>query len=437
MPNFLWGFSTNNSSDASGKIASTNALTPIPKLGPAGTQANNVSNKGSTAGNQQVNVVRDFYWTYSKPGDVSRSEVPKIILTERALRTNALISQLKYSLGDAINTAPAVVATLSQFSEDISLTQLIQKIGGTIGDYGGNAIAGGASAAGSFIANTGFGQGVAKAATSAGSAASQYVLGKTPGQYAADIAALANKIASDNNTTIANSPILKPYQNLYLTEPTGWVYILPYFDNNQATQGNQFSDSGSQAGSIGKLMGTVANIATDAAEIASAIASPTQVTYVERAKFYNYASDGGESITVEFPLINTGSVTYDDVVRNWQLLFLLVYQNRPGKTGLNVVEQPVIYQVEVPGVKFFPYCYITGIGIDFVGSRREMSINIPSNGTTVNNTSTSTTSNNSVTTIKTIIPDAYKVRITLQSMTANSKNFMQHMISNHNIIETA
>ena len=411
MPNFLWGFSTNNSSDASGKIASTNALTPIPKLGPAGTQANNVSNGGSTAGNQQVNVVRDFYWTHSKPGDVSRSEVPKIILTERALRTNALISQLKYSLGAAIDTAPAAVATLSQFSKDISLTQLIQKIPGA--NALGNNVASGASQAGTAIANSG------------------------PGQYAADLAAQANKVASDNNPTIANSPILKPYQNLYLTEPTGWVYILPYFDNNQATQGNQFSDSGSQAGSIGKLMGTAANIATDAAEIASAIASPTQVTYVERAKFYNYASDGGESITVEFPLINTGSVTYDDVVRNWQLLFLLVYQNRPGKTGLNVVEQPVIYQVEVPGVKFFPYCYITGIGIDFVGSRREMSINIPSNGTTVNNTSTSTTSNNSVTTIKTIIPDAYKVRITLQSMTANSKNFMQHMISNHNIIETA
>ena len=411
MPNFLWGFSTNNSSDASGEIASTNALTPIPKLGPAGTQANNVSNGGSTAGNQQVNVVRDFYWTYSKPGDVSRSEVPKIILTERALRTNALISQLKYSLGAAIDTAPAVVATLSQFSKDISLTQLIQKIPGA--NALGNNVASGASPAGAAIANSG------------------------PGQYAADLAAQANKVASDNNTTIANSPILKPYQNLYLTEPTGWVYILPYFDNNQATQGNQFSDSGSQAGSIGKLMGTAANIATDAAEIASAIASPTQVTYVERAKFYNYASDGGESITVEFPLINTGSVTYDDVVRNWQLLFLLVYQNRPGKTGLNVVEQPVIYQVEVPGVKFFPYCYITSIGIEFVGSRREMSINIPSNGTTVNNTSTSTTSNNSVTTIKTIIPDAYKVRISLQSMTANSKNFMQHMISNHNIIETA
>ena len=141
MPNFLWGFSTNNSSDASGKIASTNALTPIPKLGPAGTQANNVSNKGSTAGNQQVNVVRDFYWTYSKPGDVSRSEVPKIILTERALRTNALISQLKYSLGAAIDTAPAAVATLSQFSKDISLTQLIQKIPGA--NALGNTVASG------------------------------------------------------------------------------------------------------------------------------------------------------------------------------------------------------------------------------------------------------------------------------------------------------
>jgi hypothetical protein len=39
--------------------------------------------------------------------------------------------------------------------------------------------------------------------------------------------------------------------------------------------------------------------------------------------------------------------------------------------------------------------------------------------------------------MKAIIPDAYRVRISLKSMTANTKNFMQHMISNHNVVETA
>jgi hypothetical protein len=117
-----------------------------------------------------------------------------------------------------------------------------------------------------------------------------------------------------------------------------------------------------------------------------------------------------------------------------------VYQNRPGKTSVNTVDQPVIYQVEIPGVKFFPFCFVTGITIDFMGSRREMTINIP----TVNTTSdflgstagqfvgTSTDS----TAINAIIPDAYRVRISLKSMTANSKNFMYHMISNHSIVET-
>ena len=390
MANFLWGFTNNNSSNASGQTTTTNAVTPMPKLGPAGSKPNNIANIGSNTGNQQVNVVRDFYWTYSKPGDVSRAETPSIILTERALRTNALISQLKYSLGATANSVPDVVAKIKQFSDSTGLTKLI--------DNGVSA-----------VNSTQVGQQITSAVT--------------------------NTFA-DNNPTIDNSPYLQPYKNLYLTEPTGWVYILPYFDNNQAIQSNSFSETGTTGG-IGKLLGAGAVLATDTAEIVSSIASPTQITYVERTKFYQYSGDGGETINIEFPLINTGSVTYDDVVRNWQLLFLLVYQNRPGKTGFNTVEQPVIYQVEVPGVKFFPYCYITSINIDFVGSRREMSIDIPSNDSFVNNTQTSMGVSSTTKRINTVIPDAYKIRISLQSMTANTKNFMNHMLFNHSIIETA
>ena len=49
-------------------------------------------------------------------------------------------------------------------------------------------------------------------------------------------------------------------------------------------------------------------------------------TYVENSQFYQYQSSG-ESVTIKFPLINTGIATYDDVVKNWQFIFLLLYNN--------------------------------------------------------------------------------------------------------------
>ena len=75
-----------------------------------------------------------------------------------------------------------------------------------------------------------------------------------------------------------------------------------------------------------------------------------------------------------------------------------------------------------------------------MGSRREMTINVPTTTDTSSflgdtagqflGTSTGTTG------IQAIIPDAYRIRISLKSMTANTKNFMQHMISNHSVVET-
>jgi len=422
MPNFLWQFTqTASDNTVTGKSSNVNAITPMPKLSPAGAKQNNVSNNGSTAGNRQVNVVRDFYWTYSKPGDVSRNEVPRVILTERALKTNALVSQLKYSLGAIAGTKDKVIADLEAFGiNSTNLTSLVNRVGGTIGvtdltNRIGQAIGGIEDQATNFAQNA----------------------SPTAFNYAAGLLDKVQQELGDDNPTLndPNNRFLKPYQGLYLTEPTGWVYILPYFDNKQISQTNQFAETGSVGGAANLATGAV-GFMTDTAEIISSLASPTQITYIERTKFYNYSSDGGETVDVEFPLINTGSVTYEDVVRNWQLLYLLVYQNRPGKTGFNTVEQPVIYQVEIPGVKFFPYCYVTSINIEFVGSRREMSISVPFNGSSTNNTQTSINNTVASKDIKTVIPDAYKVRITLQSMTANTKNFMNHMLFANGVIET-
>ena len=99
MPNFLWGFVNNNI----GTSTTTPSTLALPEIKPAGSISNGFSTSDIKTPTSLVNVVRDFYWTYSPVGDVARAEVPRIILTERKLRTNALISQLKYSLGQTFS----------------------------------------------------------------------------------------------------------------------------------------------------------------------------------------------------------------------------------------------------------------------------------------------------------------------------------------------
>jgi hypothetical protein len=404
MPNFLWSF---KDSVSNGTSTTTPSVVALPKIDPASRTPTNFSVQGASTTTSLINVVRDFYWTYSPVGDVARAEVPRIILTERKLRTNALISQLKYSLGQAYSGGSQTLQNIEQFSTSSGAPGLAKFIQG-LATGTQQAVQSGLTT----INNTKVGAQVTEA--------------------------IGNALSDDNNPTVNSSPWLAPYRNLYLTDPTGWVYVLPYFTNNQASQGNNFSDEGKTGVVSDAVLGAVAGLATEAAGLVASLNNPTQITYIEKAKFYNYPTDG-ESVTVEFPLINTGSVTYDDIVRNWQFLFLLLYQNRPGKTSQNTVDQPVIYQVEVPGTKFFPFCFIQSLNIEFMGSRRELIINVPSNTTTSSDLGAAGQSLNSQVgsiPVSTIIPDAYKVTITLQSMIANSKNFMQHMISNHNLVET-
>lgn len=394
MPNYLWSFAPSTPSYTSstttpqgsynnGTAPSQNAIAPMPGF----------SNSGI------INVVRDFYWTYSPAGDAGRAEVPRIQLTERRLKTNSLVAQLQYTLGAAKNGANAVAGDIRGGS---CIAGLIAGLGSALGDVTG-----------------GIAQSTVNGITSNGTLAG------------------AQSTMQDNNPTTTSSPFLQPYKNLYITEPTGWVYTLPYFDNNQSTSSNAFDETMAGAeGFFGAIKSSVQDYTSELADITTQLGSPTQYTFIEKTKFYQYASDNGESINVEFPLINTGAATYDDVVRNWQFLYLLVYQNRPGKTGLNTVEQPVIYEVNVPGTKFFPYCYISNLTVDFVGSRRELTLNIPSITSAVGSTGSSINDATGTSSINAIIPDAYKVSITLQSMTANTKNFMAHMVSSNNVIQT-
>ena len=349
---------------------------------------------GSGTGGGVVDVVNNFYWTYSKLRD-SRKETPRIILKEKRLKANALISQLKYSFGIAKSNVTAAFESLPDGIKN-PITNFLNTAGNT---------------------------GVAR----------------TAAQYTKDLLGQASFL-QDNNDVYTQNKYLLPYQNLYITEPTGWEFHLPYFDNYNNSQSNGFSQDAGGNPFLGILK--------DAADLA-------QITFVERAKFYNYPTEG-EEFSFSFPLINTGSATFDDVIRNWELVFLLMYNNKPSRKNKSVVEPPVLYQVEIPGVKFLPFCYISGMSVQFKGSRREIKFNLAAteslsvesgaNNPTSQLTSaidsvfqrvigfTGQTSRNE---ISTIVPDAYVINITVKSLIPESKNFMYSVLNKAPVVTTS
>ena len=128
-------------------------------------------------------------------------------------------------------------------------------------------------------------------------------------------------------------------------------------------------------------------------------------------------SQDGRSINVKIPLLNTG--TYEDILQNWQLIFGLTYQNRPGRITKNLVDIPVIYEAIVEDILFMPYAYISNLSVNFLGNRRTMEITVPVEGTDDSNNLT----------LNATIPDAYELNLTLKGLNEETRNFIYESIN--------
>jgi len=358
-----------------------------------------------------VDVVSDFYWTYSKLRE-SRQEVPKIILTERKLKTNALISQLKYSLGASADNIKGIVNNLPDGIKN-PLYNFINQV-------------------------------------------KQSDAGKSLGNSSDAVKSKINQIdfLQDNNSIYDKNPYLLPYQNLYITEPTGWQFLIPYFENYNNSQSNTFASDANNP--VLGLLQKGADLVGGVAEITSVLRNPTQISFTEKTKFYNYPTEG-EELSFSFPLINTGSASFNDVIKNWELLFLLLYNNKPSRKNVAIIDPPVIYQVEIPGVKFLPFCYIAGININFKGSRRELSFELSTIDSlsvdkttesrkggpgqlrldTIKKTVRGFSNISTVRNITTIIPDAYEIQISLKSLLPDTKNFMYSVLNKEPVVSAS
>ena len=158
---------------------------------------------------------------------------------------------------------------------------------------------------------------------------------------------------------------LAPYQDIYTTKNTGWRYKLPYMEDQQRTNRSQWATKPG-------LFRGAAQTARDITLMANTLVSPG--VYIDQAKNYTFDGDH-KSYTVSFPLMNT--MSQEHILRNWQLLFLLTYQNRPNRIDRVQIAPPKIYEAMIPGVWWCRHAFISNMTVDFVGNRRKMTLMLP------------------------------------------------------------
>lgn len=388
-----------------------------PRLIPAGSisgPGGGYLSKDST-GFMNVDVINDFQWTTS-PKTSREKDVPKIVLKEKRLKNNALYAQVAYysmALGQAgagglgnIAALPdgigkSLVSSVVGAYTGGKVGELLTQIGNFTGINTENLLA----TAGQVIGGvTGFNTKPEAFQEGISTALALLQLG-------------GRDMPSQFNFESLNSNVLKPYEGLYITEDTKFIYNFPYFSDSQNYVNNifgEYDDVLSKLDPIG---------AADFAEGTRAAASMITGTinfdapgiYIEKPKFFNF-SEKGEQIRFSFPLINTGWATFEDVKQNWQLMYLLTYQNRPNRKTRNLIDPAVIYEITIPGVRYYPFAYVSEMAVNFVGARRRMNINIPA------------VAGGGVKSINTIIPDAYIVDITLTTLVSETQNFLYAML---------
>lgn len=227
------------------------------------------------------------------------------------------------------------------------------------------------------------------------------------------------------------------YSNLYTTTNTGWRYRLPYYTDSYKSLMNQFTtNKGQLAGGVGggalDILAKGGNIAAQAGKaIGGTFMGPG--SYIETSKFFSF--EGRErTYQFNFPLSNSIHEsklrTQEQVItRNWELIYLLVYQNSPNRITRDLVIPPCIYTARVPGVFYSPYAYISDITVEFIGTRRMMTLSVPSYNPLGGESSRHD--------IQTIVPDIYGVTIAVTELHGEAQNMLWQAATSSNLITTS
>jgi len=374
-PTPLYSYTSNSEKTSLTDIGQGGGLTNIPSLGGYGvvnnTNGNIILHPKSSTG--IIDVRGDFVWTISPKKGILPA-IPAVYLTERAQETNSLISSALYYVTAFIDGMGNSGNSGNREDSNKVITYITHLL--------------------------------------------QSSLGTTTGiNFNATMQDLKKKleglIESFDDRSLLNysKSTLKSYVGIYLTKKTGFRYILPYFGNDNMSITNTWGTQSQENPAIAKSYVGLIETAVDKTASTLNILQPG--TFIEKPRYYQYPSEG-ESITVRFPLLNTfnsGDTSTLPYQQNYELIWMLTYQNKPYRTSFSRILPPKIYTLSIPGIKYMPYCYISNMSVEFQGTKRNLPVAVP------NDTFTGTT-------ITAPIPDAYVVSITFTGLLADIGNMM-------------
>lgn len=313
-----------------------------------------------------IDVTNDFKWTKTSRNSIGRLGTPTIELEELYV------------------VRPAFYSNLNLFIDQINI--------GT--DLVGNA---GADLANSF----GFG--------GAGETISQVT-----GKVTSTLSSLQTSLNDAGRKVFKGDTInprkyLKAYEELYGIRKSGFNYRLPYLEDKLRSVSSSWGDD-QQGVSFLQNLPLVGNFATTVKSLFSAVTPAVGIDY---SKSYAYGGDA-PNYSFSFYLDNTKDSEYasmSNLQQNLELIILLMYQNLPNKLNRIAIAPPVIYRANLPGVFYFNYSYMSNLNVEFVGVRREKQIVMP-------------LADGGDTSIPMVVPEGYKVEITLTSLLPESRNLM-------------
>ena len=316
-----------------------------------------------------VDVVRDFRWTGSPKEQRILDETPEILFNEYYVVGNAIQQQAKYMLDFGTSNALMGAAVGGV-------------IGAKLGGWPGAAIGGGIGAV-------------------AGGA-----MGGVPG---------------------ARKGYLEPYADLYAIKPSGFKYRLPFFEEQYRSILTQWGSpaaagAGGNKDTLTSAYSKVRNIGNNITNDAAALTNEPNA-FIEESKQYQHTGDASP-FNLKLFLSNTGKFT--DIIRNWHLIYMLTYQNLPNRSSKVLIRPPVIYEVEIPGVMYHPFCSIASLDIKYKGAMRKMKIPVnvlegfPS-ARTVGGGGIIRRDN-----MSTSIPDGYEIDMQIMPLVKETQNFLYH-----------
>jgi len=345
--------------------------------------------------NGLINVTKDFKWTKTIRNDINVSQIPTLSLTEYYITQPAFLSNIRnvYSI-----LPKAVAGVASNVANSIpGGKEYIKFIKETIGNVENS----------SFIQD------------SVVENLKNPLVTKVKGMATAALDGIA---VMGSGIDVGSAAYMKAYEDIYGVLKSNFRYRIPYFSKNWKSittkfEGGTFNDTGNSNSDnpVEQFM----SLAAVPYQFANTLGDKLTTGFaMDFAKSYQYGSDG-PSATINFFLDNTyDSFTDKEGVpsyqKNWELIFLLLYQNLPNKRNRLFFDPPVIYRADVPGVFHYLYSYMSDLRVTALGNTqpRKISLNMKDNKESTDNKQS----------IETLIPEAFEVSITLTSLLPETKN---------------